>query len=94
MWKIKLIFLIVFVTIVQSDQMTDAIPVYKCSISEDFVSYLFTGLINEYKYEDIQMVYTFVDEINKKLDFMDDHLRKALRGDYDNEVRNFGFSTV
>lgn len=94
MWKINLIYLIIFVSIVKSDRSTDRLPKFKCSISAEFTSALLTGLINEYKYDDIQIVYEYMNEIYSNLDKMDEDLKKSLRGKYNTEVKHFGFSTV
>lgn len=94
MWKIHLIYLIVFLSIVKSDRSTDQLLKFKCSISAEFTSALLTGLINEYKYDDIQIVYEYMNDIYSNLDKMDEDLKKSLRGTYNTEVKHFGFSTV
>lgn len=94
MWKTILSYFIVFIANVQSDLHTDSLPKFKCSISAEFTTALLTGLINEYKYDDIQIVYEYMDEIYTNLDKLDEDLKKSLRGKYDIEVKHFGFSTV
>lgn len=95
MWQIKLLYLIVFTTTVKSeDSNTDTLSKFRCKISGEFSSALLIGLINEYKYNDILAVYQYMDEIYKSLDKLDDDLRRALRSNYNSEVKFFGFSTV
>lgn len=84
-----LIILLATSVTVKTDDLDDI-----CDISSDFIPSLYTGLINYYKYEEVDQANALIKNVYENIEKFAKLYLEALHGDYDSLVFGLGYFTV
>lgn len=77
---IETFFLLTLFLIVKTDR---ALPPHICNITSDFVPNLFTGLINEYKFNELNMAHEMIDRVMENIVLLDEQFDEAVHLGYE-----------
>lgn len=82
---VKTLYLLIVISIHKSkqDTLNTAVPAHICNITSDFVPNLFTGLINEFKFKEINIAHEMIDRVMEDIVKLDEEFEEAVHMGYD-----------